>query len=500
MNTVFRTVWSTTTCPGAANANFAQGHIKGRGRLFLGKVVATLAVMGPLASGANAQTVDCGDNVCSTKVTDGALASLTRQSTQISTGSVGPTRLRLSQQAVQTQPMEAGQANAMSLDAVAEQAAMTHASVASRRSAVNAADAEQDAAWQQYLPTPSVQAQQGSGGRRGTVFSLQQPLWTGGRIRAGVAAAKARAGSARFSVAETQQGLAFSAAAAFEDFAQARGRQEVLSRFLERLERYRVSMQRRVDSGASPASDLELVRARQSTALVQFNEAKAAEEVALAQLSQLVGSTLHRSDLVTDLPVPALPSIEEAVAQAERFSPTLQRMTQDIEASRGDAAVRRAAMWPTVSLVAEKGMAHGTVGHTDSTTVMLQLQYTPGAGLSARSQAVAAEAQVEAIRANREAARSDLESRVRSEYENVRAATERQAPSAANAKAAANVLASYERLFIAGKRSWQEVMNAARDLSDADIAMADLTAQRAVGRYRLGLFDGEPTWMVQVNE
>jgi adhesin transport system outer membrane protein len=65
----------------------------------------------------------------------------------------------------------------------------------------------------------------------------------------------------------------------------------------------------------------------------------------------------------------------------------------------------------------------------------------------------------------------------------------------ANIKANAAVLASYERLFVAGKRSWLEVMNAAREVSDSELALADIEAQMIAGRYRLALYAAEPQWM-----
>lgn len=386
---------------------------------------------------------------------------------------------------------------ALSLDALAEEAASTHASVTARRAA---ADAEQDGAWQQFLPTPSLQFEQGHSGEHTTKASLSQPLWAGGRLTAGLDAAKARAQSARYSVGEAQQGLAFSVTAAYQNFVQARGRQQVLERFLARLDGYQQSMQRRVEGGVSPSSDLELVRSRRSGARAKLIEAKATEDADLAQLSQLVGRRLTRANVQIEQSGATPVELEDVVAHADDFSPTLRRLSQDIEANRGDAAVSKAAIYPTLSLVAQNEQIQSNLGQNSSNTVMLQVQFTPGAGLSSRSQANSAQAQVEVAQANREAARADLESRVRSEYENQRSVMESQPDVEANAKAAGNVLASYERLFNTGKRSWLDMLNAARELSDAEIAVMDLNAQRVTGRYRLALYGGDPLWMTHAND
>ena len=57
-------------------------------------------------------------------------------------------------------------------------------------------------------------------------------------------------------------------------------------------------------------------------------------------------------------------------------------------------------------------------------------------------------------------------------------------------KANADVLASYERLFIAGKRGWLDVLNAARELTQAQTALADLQAQSQASSTRLRIYSG----------
>jgi hypothetical protein len=70
-------------------------------------------------------------------------------------------------------------------------------------------------------------------------------------------------------------------------------------------------------------------------------------------------------------------------------------------------------------------------------------------------------AQLQSLRFKREATEQELLANIRSTHENLVSAISRQADTKLNAQAAANVLSSYERLFIAGKRSWLDVMNAA---------------------------------------
>jgi len=387
------------------------------------------------------------------------------------------------------------QAPPYGLDALARRAVETHASVAAKRANVDAARAEWDAARRQYLPAPSAQTSPGAGGGHSTVLTLEQPLWSGGRLSASVDAALARSRSADLGVLESQQGLGLAVANVYRAFLQARGRAMVLQQFIGRLDNYHESMRRRVDSGASAQGDLELLQARYALTNGQLKSACFAERSARHQLSLLVGVELSSAEVVGTPQVPEVPDLEDLLERSEKSSPTLRRMDQDTLAARGEADAKVAAQWPTVALVAQRTLPRGVPNVSSSTAVGLQLQYTPGAGFASLARARSAEAQVEALRASREAARVDLLSKVHAEHEDLCSAVSRRQDALLNLKATANVLASFERLFAVGKRSWLDVMNAARELSDAEQALADIEAQMSPGRYRLALYGVELDWM-----
>ncbi len=374
-------------------------------------------------------------------------------------------------------------------------AAESHASVAAKRASLDAAQADWDVARRQYFPAPSVQNSPGAGGGYATTMSVEQPLWTGGRLTANDEAARARTQSATLGVLEARQSLGFVVTNSYQAFEQARARMAVLRRFITRLAGYREGMQRRVDSGISAQSELDLLQARQAQAAGQLKAACYSEGAARGQLSALVARDLPASDLSGNDLLLDLPDLQDLLSRSQNSSPTLRRLEQDEQSARGLAQAKSSAQWPSVSLVAQRYVPHGVPNASRYSSVGLQVQYVPGAGFSSLAEARSADAQVEAIRANREAAQVDLESRIRTEYDELRSAMARREDGLLNAQATANVLASYERLFTAGKRSWLDVMNAARELSDAELMLADLEAQMTVSRYRLALFATEMEWM-----
>lgn len=370
-----------------------------------------------------------------------------------------------------------------------------NARIASGRSSVEAAEQLRNAAWQNYLPTPAIQADSGSDGGSSITLSLQQPLWAGGRIDAGVDAASANAESAIAAVSEEQYNLALSIIDYFGRYVQSRARQEALERFNLRLTTYRVRMTNRVNTGVSPENDMSLLEARVATTAARLKSVRSDGEVALTQLSQLTNLRLDGQSISFGFdPVTPL-ELDEVLSRARQYNPTLNRLTHDIASAEASVRARRSVMMPSVSLVLEHNVYHGTNRLNDDTSVGIQIQVQPGAGLSAYSNTQAAISQLQSLRLKRDATEQELLASIRSAHGNLVSSISRHEDTELNARAAASVLSSYERLFIAGKRSWLDVMNAARDLLDADIAVADNEAEQLGLRYRIDLYAAKYQWM-----
>lgn len=95
---------------------------------------------------------------------------------------------------------------------IMQAALASHPLVLGRRSAQAAAQSEREGAeWQRY-PSLSVEASTQSGGA--SLLRLEQPLWSGGRITAGIDAAGGRLDAAGAALEEARQELALKVIAA----------------------------------------------------------------------------------------------------------------------------------------------------------------------------------------------------------------------------------------------------------------------------------------------
>ena len=390
---------------------------------------------------------------------------------------------------------------ALSLDQFITLAIQTHPSVAGKRAGLNAAEAEIQAARYQYFPTPSLQLRQNRG-ERSTVLALQQPLWAGGRIDAGLDAASARANAASASIYETQTALALRATTVWQAWQQARGRSAAGVAGIDLLSGYAQSVARRIQAGAAGEGDRALVDARLAQAQGDLAAARASERASLAQLSQMVGQRLRSQDLIdvasgkSDTINPSFSgdhALEALLAQALRVSPALHRARAEIDSASHEITQKRAAQWPTLNLRAENQRGNGATSTLmpNETRLLLVLDYTPGAGLSSGANADAASARLIGLQDNLDATQRELIEKVSADFEEHQSSRGRLVDLQRTLKANADVLASYERLFIAGKRGWLEVLNAARELTQAQTALADVQALHQASGTRLRLHAGE---------
>lgn len=369
-------------------------------------------------------------------------------------------------------------ASPWAFEQVLQAALQSHPQVLGKQAALGAALQERDgAAWQRY-PAASVEASSQSGGAG--LLRLEQPLWTGGRISAGITAADSRAMAARWAVLETRQELALRVVAASTEALRQQARQGHNQKSLGEHQRLLAMMQRRVAQEVSPAADERMAQARLYAAANEVASATQALGNALAQLSQLAGETVGAME-ATLSEAGAPQDLERALAEARQHSPTLQRMAQDEQTAEADIAAKRSAYFPQLLLRLE----HSTAGGFSADSATLVLQAQPGAGLSAQAGVQAAVARREAVRLLRLQAERDLVERLTLDWNDWQAARERLRNADFTRALSSEVAESYARQFTAGRKSWIDVLNAVRESTQSELAADDAQAQTVAASLRL---------------
>lgn len=366
----------------------------------------------------------------------------------------------------------------------------SHPALLGKRSAQVAAQADrQGAEWQRY-PTPSVQvntlqSDKQHGNQNPGLLRLEQPLWTGGRITAGIEAAGSRLDAAGAALDEEGLALTLKVIAAYTEALRQKTRLEHAAQGLKEHEKLLRMIRQRVEHEVSSQADQRLAESRLQIASLDLSLANQALDNALAQLSQLAGEPV-RDVAALEINEPGTPeNLETALRRGTIWSPSLRRLVFEAEAANADVDSKRSALMPQLALRVEQ-----YIGLTHDSRAMLVLEAQPGAGLSAGSGVDAAIARREALRQAQAAAERDLRERLTLDW-NEWVAARLRLESASMARVMSNeVFESYTRQYVAGRKSWLDVLNSVREATQTAFSVDDAQTQALAASLRLRALGG----------
>jgi adhesin transport system outer membrane protein len=383
------------------------------------------------------------------------------------------------------------------------QAVTTHPAIQAQQSLVGAAqDGVSNARWQ-YFPTPSVSFQSAqtaaadpayAGDKRVTVVALTQPLWTGGRIDAGVDKAQAYALGATASLAESQESLAIRVVQAYGDWLSAYRKRAAYQVGQAQHIRLKDQVARRIQEGQAAASDLALAQGRLASLDADMALAITQEEVSLARLSQLLGQPVAAKSLTGSLaePLPNSLSVSDLLAQAQSYSPALARARSNAQAQLAAIEEAKSATMPEVSLRFEQQRGNfnylGGVVHSRG---FVNLTSRLGAGLSSLAAINEAVQRHAAALADIDSQQRNVAEQVMTDHALLLTSQSRRQALQQSAELADQVLASWDRQYLSGRKSWQDLMNSAREQVQVQAQIADLEGSQLVASWRLALITGQ---------
>lgn len=382
----------------------------------------------------------------------------------------------------------------------------SHPLLQSQSRLVEASQAEVRGATWQFFPTPSVSVEQVSAAASDTAynkdrqvktFRLQQPLWTAGRLSAGVSRAQAGVAVAQAQMEETRQQLALRTVQNWGDWRASRQKVYALQESLQTHQRLYELIQRRVETGVSAEADEVLALSRLEQTRAEWMVAQAQLTTALARFEQLIGQPIDSAQLER-YAVQSVDAKEELVSLMERAwrnSPTAAKLQAQTKVLETELQIRRAQMMPEVYARAEHQQgSFNSSGLSSANRFFIGLSATPGAGLSLLSGVDAALARLQANEAEMDTARRNLIEQVSIEHISVLTQQQRLRSLVAGLRWIQAMVDSWDRQFLAGRKTWVEVMNAARELAQAHSVLAEVEVAQVVASWRLAvLAEGVPS-------
>lgn len=377
------------------------------------------------------------------------------------------------------------------LVSLVERALTTHPSAGAAQAEVAAARSELSASRWARFPGVSVEtfADPRNDGDVTTALSVEQPLWTGGRISAGVRQSNSRLDAALASLDEVRLDLAQRTLQAYVDVLRLRRRSHILEDSLDEHRKLVDSMRRRVGQEISPASDLQLAESRSRQTEIDALQMQAEADVALLRLRELTGdNSLQVAASMDYREQEYQASPADLLRAALNFDPRKRRVAAEAAIAGAEVSLRKSELMPQFGVRYQ----HYLGGDND-----LDDQF----GLVFRVQADGGLSRVSAINAAKQreqAATLAIDTATREQQQIVlavltdNAAARRRAQAGRDATfAAKSVTDSFLRQFAAGRRTWPEVLNSVRETVTAELTQIDAEASAITSYVRLLLLTGQ---------
>ncbi len=327
---------------------------------------------------------------------------------------------------------------------------------------------------------------------RSGVLAAEQLIFSGGRALAGMR--QARAGRDA-SIAErngARAALAADVAEAYLGVVASRRAARLRAANLAALSTLAEQAQLRFEAGDIPRSDLAQAQARHAAARAAMAQARADDAAAASRFRRIIG--VEPGELAATTPPPTTPtSLDEAIGAARDANPQLIAMREAEDAA--SAGVWRAAAQhaPTVAVSLESSTIRDEFlpGYrAEGTAVIARASIPLFTGGRISGEVREARAGLSEARAMRQLAERGVVDDVTGAFEGNQAAREGEAAAMLQVEASRSALSSIRDEAEVGQRPTIDVLDAERDLLQAELDLDRARSAVVVSAYRLRALTG----------
>lgn len=392
-------------------------------------------------------------------------------------------------------------------DAIA--AALRHApEIAAAEAETGAAKARLDQAEAGRLPTATITGTYGYGRLdpkdffglgaetvhpRAAQAAIEQPLFTGGRVSAGIAGAKAGLAAREAGRENTRSRIVADVARAYGDVLAAERMTALHARLVDETTEIVRQAQLRFRAGESPSTDVSQATARLAEARAGLARAEGMKVSRSARFRNLTGlDAAGLEPLPGNPPLPA--TLDEAMDTAKTRSPMLAEAAAGLCAAEATARGARAERLPTVGAFAEAGTVRDQFFpdyRADSTTVGVRARWELFSGGRVSAKISEATSEVRAAEARKRAAEMRIEEAVIAAFQEVHTARLVETAAEDQAEAAEQALASVRHEVRVGMKPQLDLLDAEREALGAGVGAVTARTDRIVAAYRLRALIGD---------
>lgn len=390
---------------------------------------------------------------------------------------------------------------AASLPQLMRQALAQHPQVRAQQAVINVKEIGVDTARWQYYPTISANYETVSAAKSDVSFAgdndvttliIEQPIWSGGLLAAGVDVASSQVALENVQLQVVKLNIAEAILQAYGKWLSGYKTMQAWDRGLDIHTELKNQVQNRVDHGVSAPIDLTLARGRLVSTQVQYLTAESEAQLALDEINQLTQRQFTHQDLIKEAhtSVPMMMNLTEQAmwAKARIFDPQIALAQSQIGLSQFELKQQKKSISPRLYFRAEQQVnSFSNAQAGSSMRFFFGLSGSSGAGLSLLSKNNAAAAKVTAKEAALVAVEHDRRQKLVYLMMKIDALHLRIDTLSSAMAVTLAVSTSYARQFLAGRKTWQEVLNSAREQVQIEVQMVDLEAALLVAQWRLAL-------------
>ena len=322
---------------------------------------------------------------------------------------------------------------------------------------------------------------------RAAQLTIEQPLFMGGRVSAGIAQAIAGNDAAHAGETMTRSQIVVATVQAYGDVLTTHRMVDLYAQMVGQMEEIQRQARLRFKEGESPSTDVAQATARLAEAQAVLEGARGLAVSADARFANLTG--LAPKNLATVPTSPVFPaSLDEALDSARANNPALAQAEAALDAAQAGARGARAERLPTVAAFAEGSTIRDQSFpnyRADSATVGVRARWQLFSGGRVSAKIAESDSAVRAAEARLRAARFAVDEQTISAFQGARAAILVEHAAASQAHAAAQARDSIRHEVRVGMKPQLDMLNAEREATAAAVSEIKARGDRIVAAYRL---------------
>ena len=293
----------------------------------------------------------------------------------------------------------------------------------------------------------------------------QVPIYSFGKISGSIKVAEQGIDVGKLSLLQVQRQVIEDTAAAYNSYWGIKQRVVIAEDNVEEHNRFYQMISRRQEGGVASAADVRLALSRLLQAQAQLEQIRGAAAKAQNELESLTQIAIS-ADKPVDQALAVFPAEEDPTKIAQDTDARVKVRMAELELTKKEANLRKAERMPTLYARYDKYINPKYDYAADNKVGLVLEGSLDGLGIIGQKRAAAAEAQIAVAEENLEDTRNEIKRRV------ANLVTERGIQN--------NIISSYEqsteemeetlksiiRQFDAGRKSWIDVLNFQRELTD----------------------------------